>query len=307
MRERSLPNRLADLFRGRSDAYGLVEGRCVRAALTPELWYGHCYGDGSIGVYPLMGDGNVWWFGTDIDTGFDDLAAARNMCRALKVLGIRSFCEISKSKGFHVLVFCAEPIEAKTARACMQVAHKLAKVAPKEIYPKQDVLTEDKPLGNYLNVPYAHQWATRSRRVVLASADSTDVLTLEEFVTQAEQARVTRDVVAAAAALWTPPRPPVTVVCEERDDSEIRDLVKHLTPLGKHMLKEGPLVDAVKGKPDRSTFLVRLARECKVSGLTPNEAASVVHWADSGLASPKFALRADGPKRVAELVVEAWR
>ncbi|MGA0895553.1 MAG: TOTE conflict system archaeo-eukaryotic primase domain-containing protein [Ilumatobacteraceae bacterium] len=300
--------RLAALFRGRSDAWGAVEGRCVREPLTERHWYEHCHGDASIGVYPLMEGDIVAWFGTDIDTGQSDVKAARNVWRALKVLSIPSFVERSKTKGFHVLVFPECPVPAGTARAAMFVAHTLAKVSPKEVYPKQDRLTEDKPLGNYLNVPYAKTWADRSRRVVVADPEDllSDDLSLGQFVDAAESARAPLAAIKAAAALYRPPAQRVEVSYVEHSDDEVAAFLARLTPLGKHMVRQGPLVNESKGKPDRSMFLLRLARECRSAGLVPEEACAVVRWADLGLRPPKFAGRIDGEQRMEELVGKAW-
>ena len=63
----------------------------------------------AIGVYPLVAqdDGiKVWWGCVDFDEGIEEsYIHAKNLREVLKQLGVTSWVERSRSKGFHVWVF----------------------------------------------------------------------------------------------------------------------------------------------------------------------------------------------------------
>lgn len=153
-----LVHRFAVLFAGRTDAHGTDSGGCVRGAVTGATYHAHLVGEEAIGIYPLV-DGHVVWGCTDIDLGFErSLPMARNLRRALALLGITSWIERSRSKGWHVFVFAAGWLPAEHMRNALLFAHGVAGVPAKEVNPKQINGVE---LGNYLRLPYPGAWSEK--------------------------------------------------------------------------------------------------------------------------------------------------
>ncbi len=140
-----------ELFSGRLDAWGSVEGRSNKEPVTEEHYRRHFAGDTSLGIYMLK-DGNVCpFFAVDIDK--KEFALALNVRAAFKEIGIPVYIAESKSKGYHVYGFLQTPVEARFIRAVgLFLLEKLAIKA--EFFPKQDALDDLIPLGNYINLPY---------------------------------------------------------------------------------------------------------------------------------------------------------
>jgi hypothetical protein len=149
-----------DLFRGRTDAYGAGRGQCVKHPLSDTLLLSHLSGKGArIGIYPLSPDikeGTAsWWIAIDFDDGC--LETAKKAYATLAELGIQAYIEVSKSKGYHVWVFCSEPIMASDLRTVVAFAMRKANITDYEMFPKQDTLSQDENgdwnYGNYINLP----------------------------------------------------------------------------------------------------------------------------------------------------------
>jgi len=138
------------LFRGRTDAWGSVEGRANREQVAIAHYAEHLDGKESLGVYPLLDDGTCHFAAVDIDEKvFDKALAVRN---DLIGRGITAYIAESKSKGYHVYVFAEEKFVAREIRTILH--HTLVKLHIKaEVFPKQDELSENTPLGNYINLP----------------------------------------------------------------------------------------------------------------------------------------------------------
>jgi hypothetical protein len=159
------------LFRGRTDAWGAVHGESIQRELTDGDWTDHLHGVGSIGIYPLVkapGGLRVAWGCTDIDDGYEQsLPLAKNMHQALRLLGLTSWVEVTKSKGFHVWVFVNGWALAEHMRNALLLAHQIAGVTPTEVNPKQTV-AKGAGLGNYVNLCYAHNWSGDSDEILVA-------------------------------------------------------------------------------------------------------------------------------------------
>ena len=141
----------------------------------------HLTGDLPIGVYPLWERNNVWmvnWAAVDLDEGDISDIHADNLQRILLKMGIVSWKEPSRSKGYHVWVYLKEPLAAKLARQGMIGACRIGKVPIREVYPKQEKL-EDGKMGNCLRLPYPNIRAEGKQEVTGYSLNEFVELALE--------------------------------------------------------------------------------------------------------------------------------
>jgi len=176
--QNDLAEQFALLFRGREDAWGKVGGQCVKQPVTLKEYVRHLRGYESLGIYPLLPDGTVWFAAIDIDE--DDPILAAEVRDTLMDWDVPAYIETSKSKGYHVWVFFSEPVPARKVRALLLAAWKTAapeRPAP-EVFPKQDYATRVR-FGNYINLPYFPPHTTNGRRVMV---DGPRALSLEEFL-----------------------------------------------------------------------------------------------------------------------------
>src|SRR5690242_7850258 len=96
--------RFAALFAGRTDVAGRLQatGRAwqEKRPVTDATYRAHLVGTrypaDSLGIYPLLDDGTVWWCANDTDLG--DEAGAWRMTDALERQGVSPYVEVSKSK-----------------------------------------------------------------------------------------------------------------------------------------------------------------------------------------------------------------
>ena len=138
------------LFRGRTDIYGLVEGRSVKKPLTAEQYQLHLEGKVSLGIFPLLDDGRCFFAAVDLDV--KDFPKILSVHNELQKLGVKSYISQSKSKGFHLYLFADENgWVAKNVREMLtRLLNKLNIAA--EIFPKQDELDDVIKYGNYINL-----------------------------------------------------------------------------------------------------------------------------------------------------------
>lgn len=64
----------AELFRGRTDAYGTNKGGVVRDVVMQEDYEHHLIGDVAIGIFPMLDDNTVWFGAIDLDEPNFELA-----------------------------------------------------------------------------------------------------------------------------------------------------------------------------------------------------------------------------------------
>lgn len=286
------------LFRGRKDAYGHEEGRCVKEPLTAEVIRGHLDGVAAIGVYPMVpykGDHYVVWGCTDID--IDDLPGAKSIRDSLAAAGVVAHIERSRSKGYHVWVFAAKPVTATAMRRMLLCAHQVADYPAREVNPKQEHLVGSQ-FGNYVRLPYwdAADLTTVHRRIL--GADDQPI-TLEQFLDVAMANLVEPETIMRIAAMWREPERPKMAPMVLNGDEPIGEALGILTPLGKVIWRDGPL----QGK-DRSTTLAHLAWECAKSGLNPSQSKMVLVDADRRWG--KYHMRANGEQEIDKLVVKVF-
>jgi len=200
-----MPKRLLKLFAGNPDVHGVylppkqktpdargkLKGRqwAESAPVTLELWQKHVKGEQGLGVYMLRRDGTVRFAAIDMDVypTQHKLIARRITDEKLPLV----LCK-SKSGGAHLYLFGKEDLPASLVRRRLEawaarlnlyefVKRKEDKI---EVFPKQDSLSGDSDVGNYLNMPYFGD----ERQ---ALNDDGKVLTLDQFITKANATATT--------------------------------------------------------------------------------------------------------------------
>ncbi|MDD5229691.1 MAG: primase C-terminal domain-containing protein [Candidatus Marinimicrobia bacterium] len=142
----------SSLYRGRTDAWGSVEGLCNKKPVTEANYRLHLEAKVSLGVYMLLDDGTCNFAAVDIDEkAFDKALAIKN---ELKTRGISAYISASKGKGYHVSIYAETKFNASDIRKILADVIKKLGMNPKtEIFPKQDKLDPKIPYGNYINLP----------------------------------------------------------------------------------------------------------------------------------------------------------
>lgn len=153
----------AQLFSGRSDAYGLYSegearqdgkkkgrGSTRSGPVTDELIADHLSGERRLGLIPIRRDGTVSWFAADIDEYKIDHQKVINdvQTHEIPVVLVKS-----KSNGLHLFCFVDGVILAETAINLMKNWSKKLGYSKCEIYPKQSRV-EDDAIGNWIHIPY---------------------------------------------------------------------------------------------------------------------------------------------------------
>jgi hypothetical protein len=267
--------RFGELFQGRLDAFGTDEGGCERPR---EDWTtyadyltrvdAHLRGTKPMGVYPVRADNTCRWLCIDWDTQ-DALQHAEVAHLAFNMLGITSWVERSRSKGFHLWVFFSEDVHSATARRAGLAACQISGASAKEVNPKQDVLVEGM-LGNYVRTPYPGGCGIR-QVVVDGSNTAMDVHT---FVERALAGRATAKQIADVAALYIEPPKPVAPRPDPR--ALEGDAVKRMGGLAFTVWQDGPLEGG-----DRSDALFKLVCLLREGGKhTSSEAFALLQDAD---------------------------
>lgn len=151
MVEKEILDAFRTLFRGRDDVWGSIQGKSNKEDLKEAHYEAHLNGKTSLGIYPLLDDGNCYFFAIDLDE--KDFTKAKNIRKEFTEIGIPAYMALSKGKGYHIYIFAKEePFIAKTVR---ELAHKiLLKLGYScEVFPKQDKLEGPLKFGNYINLP----------------------------------------------------------------------------------------------------------------------------------------------------------
>lgn len=149
-------NKFIELFTGRKDCYGL-QSFCMKEDLKSEYYKEHIEGKRRIGIYPLSnGDGTgpggwAQWIAADIDDVNDKFGKAIKIKQALEMIGLESYIERSKSKGYHVFTFFNKQVEAYKLRLVLMMILERLEIKC-ELFPKQDE-TNEGDYGNFINMP----------------------------------------------------------------------------------------------------------------------------------------------------------
>jgi hypothetical protein len=143
-------------FAGRTDVYGTYcprRGRSwqVKRPVTDRVILDHLTGKRPFGVYLLTG---AVTRAAAVDFDDDDANTPREFMQALQGLGLPSYLERSKAKGYHVWLFLAdEGVHAAKARALLLHVLDEVGLAGTEVFPKQDRLDTPGDYGNFINAP----------------------------------------------------------------------------------------------------------------------------------------------------------
>lgn len=293
-----LLDRFIHLFRGRTDVYGSEEGGCIKSALTREVYADHLLGTAPIGVYPMVPKGGEWycvWGCIDIDTG--DYDAACKLQEALLAGGVYSHIEASRSKGYHVWVFTSAPVTARSMRHMLLAAHQVADYPAREVNPKQETLGINQ-YGNYVRLPYPNHadLSVPNRRVLDSSGNP---VSLGTFIALAESQLTEPETVERLAGYYKEPQRVGTVHPDYVQCESLPEAMKHLSPLGRVIWRDGPLPNR-----DRSSTLYKLAHTCRESGLNPSEARIVLVDADRRWG--KYHLRLNGELEIDKMIVRVY-
>lgn len=302
----AVARQMFDLFAGRTDAWGSDTGGCVKEPLQLRHFVEHLLGTRGIGVYPLMDGNHVWWGCVDFDEGDEpSWVHARNVQMVAEKLGLVTWIERSRSKGYHVWCFAEEPVHAVDMRLALAACCQIAKAPTKEVNPKQtDTTLLAGGYGNYVRLPYKGWFDSAyqdypTRQVVVDSAG--DPIPPGEFVRAAYVDQCARHDIERVAALY---QRPARFVPPPAPSHMEGDAIKRMSGLAYTIWKDGPLSDET-GHMDRSGALFKLAVTLRSDGRHSfDEALVLVRDLDARLG--KFCERADGEQRLYETVAKAW-
>ncbi len=197
----SVVDSFGELFKGRTDVWGSVEGKANKEPVTHLKYRWHLEGKESLGIYPLLEDGLCHFFAIDIDV--KDVQLAVKIRRAFLEFKILVYIAESKSKGYHIYGFMDKATAAADVRyLSMRILSKLQIKA--EIFPKQDKLDGTTPFGNYINIPCCGQ-----RRPFIEVKNFTPVPT---EIAIARIKRIDPTEIAAAIKSFPPVQPNIVTV-----------------------------------------------------------------------------------------------
>jgi len=245
----ALVEKFCHLFRGNALAKETADGGFrpwrdedgtpfrANGAFFQEAILDHLWGQHHLGVYPLMEiEGspscNVGWLAVDWDEGDISLIHAVNVRELLAEMGVVSWVEASRSKGYHLWVFLQEDIPAQLGRNAMFAACQIVDSPTKEVYPKQ-VTMPAKGFGNGIRLPYA-LGRPQGRQEALRRSEGN--LSLEEFTALASDSMTTRQQIVKIASLYQPPpstRPIITPkFTQRRVDADFKFVARDIWDQG---------------------------------------------------------------------------
>jgi hypothetical protein len=166
------------LFTGLTNVYGTYDvdtGRVrqVKEPVTDEVIRAHLTGKQSYGVYLLTGE-KTGALAVDFDE--DELCLPISFVAGARRYDVSAYIERSKSKGYHVWIFFEEGgVLACKARL---VAHKILADMGRpttEVFPKQDVLSDEISYGNFIHAPLFGGHVPKGRTVFVDPAEPTQM------------------------------------------------------------------------------------------------------------------------------------
>jgi len=258
-----------------------------------------------IGVYPLYAlyeadktlTGHVVdWGCIDWDDGLTESCIhARNVQELLHQMGIRSWVERSRSKGYHLWVFSAEPEAASTVREGLIAACEIVDAPTREVNPKQTSLT-GKGWGNGVRLPYPAGRAD-GRNECVENGETT--IPLDKFVNEAFSERVTTDKWGELHALYRAPVP----LLDYRRGANAGSGLQYLSLA---IRETGPRPSPMKPAGDRSATLFSLACAMWEEGHDAGRINAELQSADKDWGN-KYGRRPDGQSRLASIVEQAFQ
>jgi len=262
-----------ELFSGRYDAFGTWTGGSIPAdqygpGFTNPLC-DHLYDGPYIGVYPVTDDNMCRWGCIDIDgkdfvptgasaTSWDRMwYIACTLQETLEYKNVTSWTERT-ANGIHLWVFAARPVPAAVMRNALLVACQVADYKPKEVNPKQGAVTAEKPLGNYVRLPYygALSHGMPKDRFVI---DENGPMTLQQFSRMALGSRTNLSKLQAMADLYVAPALLTTtpVITDMATEEQFQMLEPILPPVVNMIFTDGPLAGDRSGAMVKTALILR--------------------------------------------------
>jgi hypothetical protein len=269
-------------------AHGDAYQRTVRAHLSDDGPF--------LGVYPLVKEGSLWmvhWLAVDLDEGDVSLVHARNLHSLLTQLGITSWVETSRSKGYHVWVYLETPVSASVGRRAMIGACRTVNVPIREVYPKQTEVT-GKGWGNCIRLPYPSCAPPGKQTMILPS--TLEPIPLAAFASQAWHNRTPSAAIRNLLPLYQQTLPQsaaslAAVAGDGRDDDNFRYIAREIW--GETEWR------------DRSESLYTFACSLQRQGFSPAGTLRLLHELDSRVG--KYVGRHDREQRLTEMTDRAVR
>jgi hypothetical protein len=257
----------------------------------------------AIGVYPLVAleDGiKVWWGCVDFDEGIaESYIHAKNLREVLKQLGVTSWVERSRSKGFHVWVFFIEPMSAIDVRVGLTAACEIVEAPVKEVNPKQTEITE-RGWGNGVRLPYAANRKQGGYNEMDNPEYSFSMVPLRVFLKEAIPTRITPAAWEPVRALYSPPEPRPAFTYRKTPYTGVLDGLSGV------IRRNGPRPEPEKPEGDRSSTLFALACAMATQRYAEDVILKELKEADIDWGG-KYNKRPDGDKRLEETVRNAYK
>jgi len=190
-------------------------------ALSDDVLYRHGRGQVTLGAYQLRPDGTAGWLCIDVDAD-EDSEHARDNARRLTTLlrdrfrqvGLPIAVEFTGNRGYHLWAFCPDGAPAGDLRrlgqwavdAILEEEGELAGIHA-EVFPKQNALTEQDPLGNLVKVPLSRHKKT-GRRCFFVDDDLEPLPASEQAGALLSIETVTAADIAAILGEWVPAESP---------------------------------------------------------------------------------------------------
>ena len=219
------------VFQGREDAYGLeTDGGpiAVREKLSDEIILDHLNGKKRIGVYPLLHGGLINLAVIDLDEREQE--KVNRICTPCLENHLFPSVEKSKSKGFHIWFFFNKPVSAKAVRKSLLKILKDIGVDC-EVFPKQNSLTSDNGLGNFVFLPLFGQTTKSLRRTGTLFLDENFVPFPDQFSYLSKVQKTKSEVVVRMAEGIQEEPTTEKQVSDSKADSGL-DIEKYLTHYG---------------------------------------------------------------------------
>lgn len=167
MNQRIDVQHFASLFRGRPDAFGLMQDGKIAAVRRPvslRHYRNHLEGKVRLGIYPLLSDGWTFFLALDFD-GPPAWESAWRVFQRSQHFRIPFIWEVSKSGDVHFWLFFSEPVAARDARRVAGMLLEESGVKA-EIFPKQDALPEG-GMGNFIWLPLSGKSVKEGRTLFI--------------------------------------------------------------------------------------------------------------------------------------------
>ncbi len=155
----------------------------------------HLEGRKGLGLVPILDNNKTYWGAIDIDNHTGIEVNHELLARKIYDLGLPLIMCYSKSGGAHCYLFGKDPLPAHSVRAllakwALDLGYQGAEVFPKQARLIKPKGSEEKQLGNWVNIPYFN---TDTRCAMVYTGEDFKVLPLEEFVEFAKMCRVTQN------------------------------------------------------------------------------------------------------------------